>query len=84
MPSSPPFIDHTSGSLDADQIITESIPLTKLISFVGVVALVPFAIASVFRVFEGLFVFLTQFILAIGSGLVLLYIITRAIQLAEE
>jgi hypothetical protein len=83
MSASPPFIDHSSGTLDTDKIITESIPLTKLIGLVGVVALIPFAIASTFRIFEGLFMLFTQFMLAVGSGIVLLYIITRAIQLAE-
>lgn len=83
MSSSPLFIEHSTGTLDTDKIITESIPLTKLIGLVGVVALIPFAVASTFRVFEGIFILLTQFILAVGSGIVLLYIITRAIQLAE-
>lgn len=83
MPSSPPFIDHSSGKLDTEQIFTESIPLIKLIGLVGVVTLVPFAIATTFQVFERIFFILTQFSLAVGSSIVLLYIIARAIQLAE-
>lgn len=84
MPSTPPFIDQTTGQFDTDQIIKESIPLSKLIAAIGVIALVPFGIATTFGLFEGLLVLLTQFVLAVGSGVVLLYVITRAIQLAEE
>lgn len=84
MTSPPPFIDHTTGTLNTDQIIKESIPLSKLIAAVGVVALLPFAIATTFGLFERVFILLTQFVLAVGSGIVLLYVITRWIQLAEE
>ena len=84
MPPSTPFIDRSSGTLDTDQILEEAIPLAKLIGLVVVVAAIPFAIAFAVGVFQMLFTVLTQFLLAIGSGIVLLYIITRAIQLAEE
>lgn len=84
MTSTPPFIDHATGTLNTDQIIKESIPLSKLIAAVGVVALLPFAIATTFGLFERVFILLTQFVLAVGSGIVLLYVITRWIQLAEE
>ena len=56
MTSTPPFIDHTTGTLDTDQIIKESIPLSKLIAAVGVVALLPFAIATTFGLFERVFI----------------------------
>ena len=84
MTSTPPFINPTTGKLDTDQIIKESIPLSKLIAAVGVIALIPFAIATTSGLFERLFILLTQFILAVGSGGILLYVIARGIQLAEK
>ena len=84
MSSSPLFIDSTSGTLDTDQLIREAIPLSKLIGSLGLIALIPFAIASTTRLFGGVFILLTQFLLAIGSALVILYVITRALQLSEE
>ena len=70
--------------VDTDQLIREAIPLAKLIGFVGVIGLIPFAIGAVKRILEGFFTLLTQFVLAVGAGLVLLYVITRALQLADE
>ena len=84
MSSSTLFIDSTSGTLDTDQLIREAIPLGKLIGSLGLIALIPFAIASTTRIFQGMFILLTQFLLAVGSALVLLYIITRAIQMSEQ
>jgi len=77
-------MDRSSGRPDTDQIIQEAIPLAKLIGLVAVVALIPFAIAFTLGIFQRLFTVLTQFVLAIGSSIVLMYVITRAIQLAEE
>ena len=83
MPSRPLFID-SDGTIEIDRIVAEAIPLSKLIGVMGLVAVVPFAIASEVAVLRGLFIALTQFVLAVGSGLVLLYIITRAMQLTEQ
>lgn len=84
MSPSTPFFDRTSGSLDTAQILREAIPLAKLVALVAVAALVPFAIGATIEVFAVLFTALAQFVLAVGSCLVLLYVVTRAIQLAEE
>jgi len=84
MSAIPPFIDESSGSLDTDQLLVELIPLSKLIALVGLTALLPFGIATTFGFFRGVFVLLSQFIFAVGASIVLMYIITRAIQLAEE
>ncbi|MDT3436523.1 hypothetical protein KZ498_16860 [Haloarcula sp. 1CSR25-25] len=84
MASSPPFIDSPSGTVDTTQLLREAIPLTKLIGLVAMVALGPFALAVGLGVFQRLFTLLTQFILAIGGSIVLMYVITRAIQLADE
>lgn len=84
MSSIPPFIDESSGSLDADQLLVELIPLSKLIGLVGVAALIPFGIATTFGFFRGVLLLLSQFMLTVGASIVLMYVITRAIQLAEE
>lgn len=80
-----PFFDTERGIVDDEQILSEAIPLAKLVAFFGVIALVPFGLAFVFfgnsiiAVFLG---FVGQFVLAIGTGVVLLYVIARGIQLA--
>lgn len=84
MPSSTPFIDRSSGTLDTAQLLREAIPVAKLIGLVTVVALIPFVIAVTLDIFPRLFTILTQFVIAVGTSLVLMYIITRGVQLAEE
>ena len=84
MSPSPPFIDNPAGTIDINQLLREAIPLAKLIGLVTVVALGPFALAVMLGIFRRLFTLLMQFVLAIGGGIVLMYVITRAIQLAEE
>ena len=86
MPPSPPFVDPGTGSLDTDQLLAEAIPLAKLITLVGAVALVPLAVAILlgpYSSFTVVFTIAGQFLLAVGAGLVLLYVVSRAIQLAE-
>lgn len=87
MPPSTPFVDPATGTLDTSRILVEAIPLAKLIGlFVGI-ALVPFAFVFLLGEHSVLGVLLTivaQFVLAIGSGIVLLYIVVRAIRLADE
>lgn len=84
MPPSTPFFERTTGNLDTEQILREAIPLAKLIGLVAISALIPFAIGLTIEIFPVLFTVIAQFILAVGSGLVLLYVITRAIELAEK
>lgn len=86
MPSSPPFIEQETGSLDTDQIRAEAFPLAGLIALFAGLALVPF----IFVFLTGgnsalglLFTVIAQLILAVGAGIVLMYVITRGIQLAE-
>lgn len=82
-----PFIDAATGALDTRQILSEAIPLGKLIGlFVGI-SLVPFTL--VFLTFDrpplsGLLIILGQFILAVGTGIVLIYVIARGMQLSAE
>ena len=84
MASTRPFVDGTTGALDTDQILVEAVPLAKLIGLFVAVAIVPFTLAY----FGGpsplgaLFALAGQFVLAVGSGLVLIYVVARALQLA--
>ncbi|MBB6647726.1 hypothetical protein [Halobellus ruber] len=87
MPSDTPFFDAGSGTLDVAEILSEAIPLARLIGlFVGV-SLLPFILGA-FSFGTGslvgaAFVLLGQFVLAVGAGIVLLYVVVRARQLSN-
>jgi hypothetical protein len=85
MPPAPPFIDPETGSLDTDRLAYETIPLAKLIAAVGAIALVPLGIAFLLgeTVVAALFALAGQFVLAVGTALVLLYVVVRGLQLAN-
>lgn len=81
-----PFIDSETGGLDTNQIVAEAYPLVGLILLFAGLALIPFIFVILLfgNSFIGfLFTLLTQLILAIGTGIILIYIIARAIQLAD-
>lgn len=87
MVQSNPFIDAQTGSLEISRILTEVVPLAKLIGAFAAVALVPFALvyfvgghSIVGTIVTGL----AQFVLAIGTAIVLMYAVSRGIQLAGE
>jgi hypothetical protein len=86
MSPSVPFIDPETGALDTAQIRNEAYPLAGLILlFVGL-ALIPFLFVLLLfgnSLLGFLFTLVTQFVLAVGTGIVLIYIIARAIQLAD-
>lgn len=87
MSQSPPFVDRESGTLQTSQIWTEAYRLIGLILLFGAIALVPYALMS-FRppgyLIETVLMMLVQFVLLVGSGIVLMYIIARGIQLSNE
>jgi hypothetical protein len=83
MTTKPPFTDPETGSLDYDRVVTEAVPIAKLVALFAVVALVPFAL-SVFPGGTTIAVLLSQFVLAVGTGVTLLYVIVRAMQISEE
>jgi hypothetical protein len=86
MSPSPPFVDRRTDTLDLPQIIAEATPLAKLIGLVVAVASVPFALVyGVFgqSILGVLFTVLGQFVLAVGSGVVLMYVVARAIDLSD-
>lgn len=80
----PPFLDSEAGGLDVDQILAEAIPIAYLIGSFVAVALVPFTIGYLLgpSTVGIVFVLAGQFVLAVGTGVVLLYVVTRALQLA--
>ncbi|QLD84420.1 hypothetical protein HWV23_01420 [Natronomonas halophila] len=87
MPSSPPFVDPATGELDIAQIISEAVPLGRLIGLFAVIGFIPFSIGAFGygnSTVGVVFVLLAQFVLAVGAGVVLIYVIVRGTQLAEE
>lgn len=95
MPSNRPFVTSRSGALDAEQLIDEAVPLGKLVAFVGLVAVIPLLLqfllveilglaAGFGSVLQVIFSLMTQFLLAVGTGLVFMYVIARALQFETE
>jgi len=87
MPSSTPFVDPETGFLDKEQIRREAEPLAKLVGLFVALALAPLLV--VFALGGGgalafLFTVLAQFVLAIGTGITLMYVIARAIALSDD
>lgn len=83
--SPPPFIDQDSGELDLGQIREEVFPLAGLVVLFGGLALLVFLITLLVAgnsLLGGLFTVVSQFVLAVGTGIVLMYVIARGIQLA--
>ena len=85
MPPSPPFVDRGTGELNISRIVAEAVPLAKLVGLVAVVALIPLLpLLLGIRSGVGLvFTLVGQFALAVGSGVVLMYVVARGIQLAD-
>ena len=82
-----PFVDDKTGAIDRSRVLSEALPIAKLAALTVAAALVPAAVAYLFGEFSilgELFTVLTQFVLAVGSGVVLLYIVARGVQVAEE
>ena len=87
MPSARPFIDPATGDVNTAQIVSEAVPLAKLIGVFVAGSLLPYAIVffgSESSALGGLVALLGDFILAVGAGVVLMYVIARGIQLAGE
>lgn len=86
MPTSVPFIDPETGGLDTAQIRAEAFPLAGLIALFAGLALIPFlfvVLAAGNSALGVLFTIVAQFVLAVGAGVVLMYVIARGIQLAD-
>lgn len=80
----PPFVEAGTLSLDFDALRREAIPITALVALFGGLALLPFAVGfAVGGPFAVLSAVVGQFVLAVGTAMLLLYVVTRAIQLAN-
>jgi len=87
MPSDTPFVDPRTNELDTTQVLQEAIPLAKLVAAVAAAALLPFLFVVFFGAGSTLgtaFVFAAQFVLAVGTGIVLMYVVARARILAVD
>jgi hypothetical protein len=81
----PPFVDPHTNELDTSQIAAEALPILALVLAVGALALLPFlfAVGLGGDSFLGvLFTLLSQLVLAVGGGVVLLYVVARGVQLS--
>lgn len=77
-----PFVDQDEWTIDFRELYREAIPLATLIGLVVLAALVPFAFVLL-GLTPVVFLLLTQFVLAVGTGVVLLYVVARGNQLAR-
>lgn len=81
-----PFIVPETGALDMAEIRREVYPLVGLIALFAALALIPFVLILLGfggTVLGPVLTVLTQFILALGTAITLMYVIARAIQLAD-
>jgi len=82
-----PFINPATGELDTTQILSEAVPLGKLIG-VFVAGSLPLYAIAIFgaenSALGALLALFGDFILAVGAGVVLMYVIARGIRLAGE
>jgi hypothetical protein len=86
MPPSSPFI-APDGTVDTDRVLAEAVPLAGLIGLFVALAVPPFAVVYLFAGGSLLGLLLTvvgQFVLAVGTGVVLMHVVARALHLAEE
>ncbi|MEE6209390.1 hypothetical protein U3A55_04335 [Salarchaeum sp. III] len=88
-PSKPFFTPD--GELDTPQVLAEAVPLAKLVVAVGATAAIPFLLqyllvelVAVTPLFIVPLSLVTQFVLAVGTAFVLLYVVVRANQLATD
>jgi len=87
MPSAKPFIDPTTGELDTTRVVSEAVPIGKLVGLFVVVSLVPFSLVFLAlgnSLLGTLLVAIGQFVLAVGAAVVVTYAVARGIQLSGE
>lgn len=83
----PPFVDPATGDLNVAQIRSEARPLAKLIGAFVAVALVPYALVYLAlgsSTLGTILALLGQFVLAVGTGIVLMYVVARGRQLSDS
>ncbi len=85
MPPDRPFFDPETEEVDVDWILEEAVPIAKLVLLFGPVVALSVVLASIFGGgLSLLFVVAGQFVAAVGTGVVLLYVIVRARQVGDE
>ena len=90
MDYSTPFVDVETGAFDFEQIWREAYPIVGLVLLFGVLGLIPLYLATavsepygVTSLLGSVLTWLGQLIFAVGSAIVLMYVIVRAIQLSD-
>jgi hypothetical protein len=86
MPSDPFFT--SDGTVDTGAVLSEAIPLARLVGLFAAVSLLPFvagiAAFDANSLVGSAFVAVGQLVLAVGAGVVLLHVIVRARHLSAD
>lgn len=86
MASSRPFVD-SEGSIDIRQVLDEAQTLASLVGLVVAASIIPLFLMFIGAAVPGLgmlFIALVYVILAVGGGIVLMYVIARGMQLSVK
>ena len=82
MPSQTPFFDSETGTLD----VAETIPIARLVGLSVAVSLLPLVVGTFSFGPDSLvgaaFVLVGRFVLAVGAGVTLLYVVVRGRRLS--
>jgi hypothetical protein len=82
MPSQTPFFDSETGTLD----VAETIPIARLVGLFVAVSLLPLVVGTFSFDPDSLvgaaFVLVGRFVLAVGAGVTLLYVVVRGRRLS--
>jgi hypothetical protein len=86
MAPSSPFV-APDGTIETERVLAEAVPLARLIGLVVAAALPPYAVVFLFAggsLLGQLLAVVGQFVIAVGAGVVLMHVVTRAIQLSGK
>ena len=82
MPSQTPFFDSETGTLD----VAEAIPVARLVGLFVAVSLLPLVVGTFSfgpaSLVGAAFVLVGRFVLAVGAGVTLLYVVVRGRRLS--
>jgi hypothetical protein len=89
MASSTPFVDRESGAYDFGEIWREAYPILGLVLLFGILGLIPLYLATTVTASFGvaaligtILTWVGQVVFAVGSAIVLMYVVARGIQLS--
>ena len=86
MAPSSPFV-APDGTVETERVLAEAVPLARLIGLVVAAALPPYALVFLFAggsLLGQLLALVGQFVLAVGTGVILMHVVARAIRLSGE